>query len=433
MNLQVYGLGYVGTVTAALMADFGHQVIGIDTNLSKVEMINEGKSPVSEPGLEEIVKRQVKKENLKAYTKSPGNFDPDVVLICVGTPSMEDGKADDSQVRAVMDDIRNIKGTFRSNVVVLNRSTCTPDTHMWAQQCLMDANMMFTYVVHPEFLREGMALQDFQSPALLLYGSDKEHEFFTDLSKKMYPAIVSDVYVTGLKEASLVKYASNAFHAAKVTFANEIGILAKEIGADSREVLDILVSDTVLNISGAYLKPGMPFGGSCLPKDLIALQDISRANKIDNPMISSLNTSNKIQLDRVAQKVLESKPKVVTFLGISFKENTDDLRESPFLALAVKLKEQEVQVRIYDPGVDPALFIGANLSAMIESIPELSQIMYKDLNKALEDVDVIVLGHKNLSESLTSSAIKISTKVFDLVGVSKKASSNFENLEGLYW
>ena len=433
MNLQVYGLGYVGTVTAALMADFGHQVIGIDSNLSKVEIINSGESPVSEPGLGEIVKRQVTKGNLKAYTKAPYNFDPDVVLICVGTPSIGDGKVDDSQVRSVIEDIRNIKGTSISNAVVLNRSTCTPDTHIWAQQYLMDNNMLFTYEVHPEFLREGMALKDFQSPALLLYGSDEEHKFFTELSKRLYPTIKSDIYVTGIKEASLAKYASNAFHAAKVTFANEIGTLAKEIGADSRNVLDILVSDNVLNISGAYLKPGMPFGGSCLPKDLIALQGISRANQIDSPMISSLNESNKIQLDRVAKRVLESKPKVVTFLGISFKENTDDLRESPLLALAVKLKEQGVQVKIYDPGVDPGLFIGANLAAMIESIPELSQVMCQDVNTALADVDVIILGHKNLSESVTLSDIKISTKVFDLVGVSKKVSSNLENLEGLYW
>ena len=433
MNIQVYGLGYVGTVTAALMADFGHQVIGIDNNLSKVETINSGKSPVSEPGLEEIVKRQVTKGSLKAYIEPPNNFEPDVVFICVGTPSMKDGMVDDSQVRAVMEDIREIKGTLPSSLVVLNRSTCTPDTHIWAQQYLMDSNVLFTYVVHPEFLREGMALQDFHSPALLLYGSEKGDKFFTELTKMLYPTIISEIYVTGIKEASLAKYASNAFHAAKVTFANEIGTLAKEIGADSRNVLDILVSDTVLNISGAYLKPGMPFGGSCLPKDLKALQGISRTNQIDNPMISSLNESNKIQLDRVAKRVLESKPKVVTFLGISFKENTDDLRESPLLALAVKLKEQGIQVKIYDPGIDPALFIGANLSAMIESIPELSQIMYQDLNAVLEDVDVIVLGHKNLSESVTSSDIKISTKVFDLVGVSEKASSNFENLEGLYW
>ena len=249
----------------------------------------------------------------------------------------------------------------------------------------------------------------------------------------LYPTIDSDIYVTGIREASLAKYASNAFHAAKVTFANEIGILAKEIGADSRNVLDILVSDTVLNISGAYLKPGMPFGGSCLPKDLIALQGISRANQIDSLMISSLNESNKIQLDRVAKRVLESKPKVVTFLGISFKEYTDDLRESPLLALAVKLKEQGVQVKIYDPGVDPTLFIGANLLAMNEYLQELSQVMYPDLDKALENVDVVVLGHKNLSESIISSGIRISTKVFDLVGVSKKTSSYFENLEGLYW
>ncbi len=433
MNIQVYGLGYVGTVTAALMADFGHQVIGIDNNLSKVDTINSGKSPVSEPGLEEIFKRKVTKGSLKACIEPPINFEPDVVLICVGTPSMKDGEVDDSQVKAVMKDIREIKGTLPSSLVVLNRSTCTPDTHIWAQQYLMESNVLFTYVVHPEFLREGMALQDFHSPALLLYGSEREDKFFNELSKMLYPTINSDIYVTGIKEASLAKYASNAFHAAKVTFANEIGTLAKEIGADSRNVLDILVSDTVLNISGAYLKPGMPFGGSCLPKDLIALQGISRANQIDNPMISSLNESNKIQLDRVAKRVLESKPKVVTFLGISFKENTDDIRESPLLALAVKLKEQGVQVKIYDPGVDPTLFIGANLSAMIESLPELSQVMYSDLDKALEDVDVIVLGHKNLSESMKSSGIRISAKVFDLVGVSKKTSLYFENLEGLYW
>ena len=168
MNIQVYGLGYVGTVTAALMADFGHQVIGIDNNLSKVETINSGKSPVSEPGLEEIVKRQVTKGSLKAYIEPPNNFEPDVVLICVGTPSMKDGKVDDSQVRAVMEDIREIKGTLPSSLVVLNRSTCTPDTHIWAQRYLMASNVLFTYVVHPEFLREGMALHDFHSPALLL-------------------------------------------------------------------------------------------------------------------------------------------------------------------------------------------------------------------------------------------------------------------------
>ncbi len=435
MKILVYGLGYVGAVTSAMLAKEGHTVLGVDNNRAKVDLINNGESPVNEPYLRSVIKEQVLSGRLTASNNTKTTDDLDAVFICVGTPSNDDGGMDDSQVRNVIAEITDLRQQINSNLAVFNRSTCLPSTHMWAVTNLKKRFLgQVEYFVHPEFLREGSALSDFKSPPLILYGSEEEvNTDLAEISKLLYPGVTSPVHVVGIKEAAVAKYASNAFHAVKVTFANEIGSISKSVGADARSILEILCCDTTLNISEAYLKPGMPYGGSCLPKDVSALVGLATGLGTTAQMLGTLNESNDNQISSICERLLAEKPESIGFLGISFKQGTDDLRGSPFVRIARCLIDKGVKVSIYDKDVDLERFTGANLTFLNSLIPELNEITFSRASEVIDNCEIVLLAHRNALHDLKLTPPKPNVKIFDLVGLSNDELSGFGDVEGLYW
>ncbi|MEC8891323.1 MAG: nucleotide sugar dehydrogenase [Chloroflexota bacterium] len=434
MKIALYGLGYVGSVTAAMLAKAGHAVTGIDTNSLKVDLINKGESPVNEPCLADLIRDQVMQGRLTAIKRDENSCNSDVIFICVGTPSRGDGALDDSQVRRVVEEIVANRSKSDDPLTILNRSTCLPDTHLWANRIFRENSDLNTnYVVHPEFLREGSALSDFQSPPLLLFGTDDKNLDLESLSKELYPNNCMPVHKVGIVEASVAKYASNAFHAMKVTFANEIGSICNIVGADARSVMEILCEDNVLNISRAYLRPGMPYGGSCLPKDVKALVNFAIKAKITPKMLNSLDLSNEQQVQSLCDRVLAKNPTSVALLGISFKEGTDDLRGSPLVIIARRLIDEGVNVRVYDPNIHTEKFTGANLALLYSLIPELQHMSSDNLPEAISGSDIVILAHRNLLPKLREQGTTSGSLIIDLVGICEDDMRLLGDVEGLYW
>ena len=434
MKIVLYGLGYVGSVTAAMLAKAGHAVTGIDTNSLKVDLINKGESPVNEPCLAELIRDQVIQGRLTAIKRDENSCNSDVIFICVGTPSRRDGALDDSQVRRVVEEIVANRSKSDDPLTIFNRSTCLPDTHLWANRIFKEnSDLNANYVVHPEFLREGSALSDFQSPPLLLFGTDDKTLDLESLSKEFYPNNSLPVHKVGIVEASVAKYASNAFHAMKVTFANEIGSICNIVGADARSVMEILCEDNVLNISRAYLRPGMPYGGSCLPKDVKALVNFAIKAKITPKMLNSLDLSNEQQVQSLCDRVLAKNPTSVALLGISFKEGTDDLRGSPLVIIARRLIDEGVNVRVYDPNIHTEKFTGANLALLYSLIPELQHMSSDNLPEAISGSDIVILGHRNLLPKLREQGTTSGSLIIDLVGICEDDMRLLGDVEGLYW
>ena len=434
MRIALYGLGYVGSVTAAMLAKAGHAVTGIDINPVKVDLINKGESPVNEPYLAELIRDQVIHGRLTAIKRDGNGCNSDAIFICVGTPSRNDGALDDSQVRQVVEEILANRSKSDDPLIVFNRSTCLPETHLWANRVFKDnSDLNANYVVHPEFLREGSALSDFQSPPLLLFGTEDKTLDLESLSKEFYPNTCLPIHNVGIVEASIAKYASNAFHAAKITFANEIGSICNIVGADARSVMEILCADNVLNISQAYLRPGMPYGGSCLPKDVKALVNFATKAKTNPEMLNSLDLSNDQQVQSLCSRILAKNPTSVAFLGISFKEGTDDLRGSPLVVIARTLIDEGVNVQVYDPNIHIEKFTGVNLAFLLSMIPELQHMSLDNLPEAISGSEIVILGHRNLLPELREHGTRRSSVIIDLVGICEDDIRLLGDVEGLYW
>jgi len=398
MNVSVFGLGYVGSVSAASFAADGHTVVGVDVNPDKVASLNEGRSPIVEKGLDELIRDNAANGRLRATTSTKDAIDAtDLSLICVGTPSRRNGSLDLSYLARVCEQIGQALANKPGYHVVVVRSTVLPGTtHEVVIPALERTSGKkygtgFGVAVNPEFLREGTAIQDFRQPPMTLVG----HNYKSDAqpTEALYGKVEAPLVNTSIRTAEMIKYASNTWHALKVCFANEVGNLCKRLDIDSHEVMDIFCRDEKLNLSSYYMKPGFAFGGSCLPKDVRAMQYRAREMDLEMPVIQSILGSNELQIKHAIDMVVETGKKRVGLLGFSFKAGTDDLRESPIVILAEALLGKGYSLRIYDRNVSIARLVGANKEYINKQIPHLSSLLGESIDEVIEKSEVIVVGN----------------------------------------
>jgi GDP-mannose 6-dehydrogenase len=399
-RVAVFGLGYVGSVTAAALARDGHEVVGVDVSAPKIDALRAGRCPVLEPGVEELIRAAVADGRLRA-TDDPaeGLSGAEISLICVGTPSRADGSLDLSYVRQVAAQIGSKLSLAAPEHRVVVRSTVLPgstrrevipEVERAAGRAAGDG---WDVAVNPEFLREGSSLADYDRPPRILVGEREPGSGAAVL--ELYAGIGAPRFSVPLEVAEAVKYTDNAFHALKVTFANEVARVWARHGADPARVMEIVASDTKQNLSPLYLRPGFAFGGSCLPKDLRALLFAAHADAIPVPMLDGVLPSNEQQVRRGAEAVLASGRRRVALLGLAFKSRTDDLRESPLVELAKRLIGEGVELSIHDPGVLLGRLHGSNRAFLEERLPHISRLLKEDLEQAVADAEVVVVGHRD--------------------------------------
>jgi GDP-mannose 6-dehydrogenase len=418
MNVSVFGLGYVGCVTSACLARAGHRVIGVDVNRDKVEIVNAGASPIVEPGLGELLAEMVAAGRLRATASTDDAVaSTDLALICVGTPGRGNGQLDTSAVERVGEEIGRALRTRPRYTVVL-RSTVLPGT---VEQCLVPAlgrgagravDGWLDIAVNPEFMREGSSLRDFAHPPLTLVGAEDER--VADQLRELYASVDAPFVRTSLRSAEMAKYVSNAFHALKICFANEIGDLCAALGADAHEVMRVFLMDRKLNVSEAYLRPGFAFGGSCLPKDVRALLYAGRSVDQSPALLSAILPANDAQIRRGIEAVLETRRRRVGVVGLAFKAGTDDLRESPMVALVETLIGKGCDVRILDASVAIARLVGANRRFIEEEIPHISALMCGDVKALVDHADVLVIGDAGELASRVLAAARPDQDIIDL-------------------
>ncbi|HEV2765208.1 MAG TPA: UDP-glucose/GDP-mannose dehydrogenase family protein, partial [Pyrinomonadaceae bacterium] len=427
----------VGCVSAACFAREGHEVVGVDVNPLKVEIINSGRSPIVEAGINELIGEMVGAGRLRATTDTAEAVRAsEVSLVCVGTPSNPNGSLNLTYVKRVCQQIGEALEAKRERHTVVVRSTMLPGTVEGVIVPALEvysgkkAGKDFGVAVTPEFLREGTSLKDFYSPPFTLVGADDED--VGAALRRLYKGVDAPLLVTSVKAAEMVKYACNCFHALKVGFANEIGNVCKALGIDSHEVMDVFCQDTKLNLSPYYLKPGFAFGGSCLPKDLRAVTYKAKELDVEVPLLQAILPSNQMQVARAVEMVLRARSRRVGVLGMSFKAGTDDLRESPIVALIETLIGKGMQVAIYDRDVSLARLFGANKEYIEREIPHISQLMRSSLDEVLACSDTIVVGNRSEEFRAAESSLREGQTVIDLVRVFGGRVSG-GNYQGICW
>ena len=400
MRVAVIGLGYVGTVTAACLAANGHDVWGVDVDRAKVDEINAGHSPVAEPGLHEIVAQAVAAGSLHATTSCPQALDQaDISLVCVGTPSTAHGATDLSHIEHAVKDItsglRHGRAPASGCHVVVIRSTVPPGTVQDVvapalASALSGTPLATAVAMCPEFLREGTGVADFYAPPFIVAGTADPAA--AEALTALFSFLPEPVQIVDVRTAEALKYACNAFHATKVSFANELSRLFRLLGADSRAVMSLFCQDSVLNISPSYLRPGFAFGGSCLPKDLRSLLHLGRLNGADMPLLAGTLATNELVIKDVVDRVVASSARRVALIGLSFKMDTDDLRESPNVEVAERLIGKGFDVLIYDQVVNPGELVGANLRHVNAKLPHLRRLLTHSPAEALDGADIAVVS-----------------------------------------
>lgn len=439
MRVAVFGLGYVGAVTAAGLASRGHSVRGVDVDAAKVAMINGGRSPVAEPGLDGLVTTAVAAGRLTATTEPRVALDQaDVSLICVGTPSNHHGGTDLSHVERCLDDIgagfsvaRPPTSGFHAVVV---RSTVPPGTVDAVvtprARAMSGPGLAVGTAMCPEFLREGTGIADFFAPSLLVVGT--RDAGVGDVMSTLFGFLELPVDVVDTRTAEALKYACNAFHATKVSFANEMGRVLRTVGVDSREVMSLLVKDDTLNISPAYLRPGFAYGGSCLPKDMRSLIDLARRHSTDAPLLSGTVATNDLMIREVVDRIVMLQPRTVALLGLSFKSDTDDLRESPSLELAERLVGKGFDLRVYDPVVNPHLLVGSNKRHLETRLPHVGRLLCRTAGEALEGADLAVVSTTDPS-AVAALLAQSPSRILDLSGRLGTEVEALPGYEGVGW
>jgi GDP-mannose 6-dehydrogenase len=421
MNVAVMGLGYVGTVTATCLADAGHRVIGIDVASQKVEMLNDGLSPVIEPRVTETLRRVRDAGKLTASTNvAEALADCDLCIICVGTPSATSGAVDTSALEVVIGQLGHHIGPARDRpVTVVLRSTVLPGT---TRQIVLvglesksgaPAGGAFEVLFHPEFLREGHAVEDYYNPSRIVIGERVPGA--AEPLLRLYDGFTAPIYRTSLELAEMAKYCDNAFHALKIAFANEVGRLAQAHGVDSQALMEVFCADRRLNLSSAYLKPGFAFGGSCLPKDLRALVRAARQKDVATPVLAAVLPSNEVEIERARDYILASGCREIGLWGLAFKPGTDDLRESPFVRLAELLTGKGLSLRIYDPAVQLTRIVGKNRAFIDSKLPHLASLMVHGAEE-LEAASLIVLAHA-VERNRIERWLALERQVLDLTGM----------------
>jgi GDP-mannose 6-dehydrogenase len=397
-QIAVLGLGYVGCVTAACFASLGHRVMGIDRDQHKVDNVLAGRAPFYEPGLEDLVRENVARGRLSASSSADGIANAAVVMVCVGTPSEKNGNLGLAQLRRAMEEIAaQISGRSEPLIVAI-RSTVFPGTSQEVVLPALAGHEQVSVVSNPEFLREGSAVQDFMEPSLLVVGGDEPAA--VRQVADLYAPLGVRACLVSLGAAEMIKYACNAFHAVKISFANEVGALSERVGIDAQEVMSTLCQDVKLNISPAYLKPGFAFGGSCLPKDLRALNYRAHALDLKLPLLASTLPSNEHHLRRAVDAVMDLQARRIGVIGLAFKENTDDLRESPIVTLLEQLIGKGRDVRVFDPHIRMDAIYGSNRNFILESIPHISRLLAGRLDDVLKWADHLVLAQKQSDETM---------------------------------
>ena len=437
MKISIFGMGYVGAVSAGCLSRLGHQVVGVDPAQPKVDFINDGRSPVIENELEEIISSAVQGERLRATTDAHEAIaDSDISLICVGTPSEPNGSLGLGYIRRVCEEIGFLLKDKPSFHVVVIRSTILPGTIRGVVVPILEQTSGkklgegFGVASNPEFLREGTAVEDFFDPPMTVIGASCERT--ASLLEDIYSSIDAKVFKTAVETAELVKYACNTWHAVKVSFANEIGNISQELGIDGHEVMDVFCHDTKLNLSKYYMKPGFAFGGSCLPKDVRALCYKSKMLDLESPLINSVMASNERQIERAFKMVSGLPGRRIGVLGISFKAGTDDLRESPIVELTERLLGKGYEVKIFDRNVRLASLVGANKEYILNRIPHLARLLVPSLEEVFEHADTIVIGNSDVKDTEFFPLVREEQHLVDLVRVTRPGRVP-KHYQGICW
>ncbi len=437
MKISIFGLGYVGAVSAGCLARDGHEVIGVDPTPTKVALINEGKTPVIEPQVDDIIASAVREGRLRATNEAEEAIQhSDLSFICVGTPSQLNGSLDLKYVRHVCEEIGRMLWDKTSYHVVAVRSTMLPGSMRNVVIPTLEAGSGKTageelgVCVNPEFLREGSAIHDFYNPPKTVIGEIDQRS--GDVLAQLYEDVKAPLIRTDLKTAEMVKYTDNVWHALKVSFANEIGNVCKQLGIDGHRIMEIFCQDTKLNLSPYYLKPGFAFGGSCLPKDLRALTYKARSLDLDLPVLNAIALSNERQLERGIRMILDKGHKRVGVLGFSFKAGTDDLRESPVVEVVERMLGKGFDIKIYDRNVSLAKLVGANREFLLNSIPHISSLLEDNIEDVIEHADTLILGNNDPEFVKFAHDIPQGKRCVDLVRIADDLP-NESWYEGIAW
>ena len=437
MRIAVFGLGYVGTVSAACLARDGHVVFGVDPNTTKVDLVNQGIPPLIEAGVDRLIAEGVASGRIIATSECKrAVLNSDLAIVAVGTPSQPNGDIDLSHVRRVMEEIGACLGVRDGFYVVSLRSTVLPGTTARTVIPALEtasgkrAGFDFGVCANPEFLREGSALSDYDHPPKTVVGADDARS--RELVASLYAAVPAPLIATDVFTAEMLKYVDNSWHALKVGFANEIGRICKALGLDGREVMEHFRADTKLNISSAYLRPGQAIGGSCLPKDVRALRHQARALDLEVPILEAILRSNDRHIDQAVEMIVGAGGHRIGVLGLAFKGGTDDVRESPMITIVERLIGKGYEVRIHDPVVSLAALVGANREFLLHQIPHVSALLVPDLDTIVEHADTIVIGTDHDSFPAVFEKRKPGQVIIDLVWAAR-ATEGLQAYDGICW
>jgi GDP-mannose 6-dehydrogenase len=434
MKISVFGLGYVGTVCSASLADRGHEVVGVEKSKIKVSLIQSGRSPIVEPDIDELVRRNTAAGRLTATVNANDAVRrTDMSIVCVGTPSQSNGSPDLTAIEAVSKEIGHAISAKTTPHYTVVRSTVLPGTMRNLVTPLLteaSGNAPFNVAFNPEFLREGSAVADFNRPAKTIVGAANKETAAAVMS--LYEHLPGRKIVTELETAELLKYVDNAWHALKVAFGNEVGVLAKTLGVNSQEVMDIFLSDKKLNVSAAYLRPGFAFGGSCLPKDMRAITHLCRKLDLSLPVLNHVLESNQVLIERGVDWILGQSHKRIAFLGISFKSGTDDVRESPFVEIVERLVGKGRAIRIFDSNVQLDRLVGTNKEYLVRELPHIAELMVADVADAVGWAETIVVTTNDPVYATAIAAARSDQIVLDFARLSFTCSGDAKVL-GFLW
>jgi GDP-mannose 6-dehydrogenase len=436
MRISIFGMGYVGVVSGACLLRDGHGVVGVDPIAAKVADLANGRCPIQEPGVVELLSEGHRAGRLKATTDPAEALrESEMAWICVGTPSDDDGGVSLSSVENVVRQIGQVLGRTKDRPLIVLRSTCLPGTTtdrvipILEKESGLKVGEDIHVVFHPEFLREGTAVEDFDNPPKIVIG--EAHPGASNPLLKIYEKYEAPRFRLELGEAEMVKYCDNLLHALKITFANEVAAVAKSAGIDARRVAEVYCADTKLNISPRYLRPGFAFGGSCLPKDLRAILRFASLKSLQLPMLQSVLESNAIQINDLVRRVLKYRPDTVGMVGLAFKPNTDDMRESAYVRVAKALVGEGIRLRIYDPLVHPERLIGSNKEQVQKVLRHLENLLVaspEDLSAA----ELIIVNHPAVDAACVHRWLNAGIRVLDLADI-KGVDRHTDGYEGIYW
>jgi GDP-mannose 6-dehydrogenase len=437
LRISIFGMGYVGTVSAGCLAQDGHEVIGVDPVRTKVDLINAGRSPIVEEDIGQMIAAAVQARQLRATSDANEAIQQtELSFVCVGTPSQANGNLDLTYIRRVCEMIGDALKNKPSRHTVVIRSTILPGTMhqivipILEERSKMKAGVDFGVCNNPEFLREGSAVKDFNSPPKTVIGElDRTSG---DILAALYAKLEAPFIRTDLETAEMVKYVDNSWHALKIGFANEIGNLCKTCSIDAHKVMRIFCQDNKLNISPAYLTPGFAFGGSCLPKDLRAIAYKAKMNDLVLPIMSAILPSNELQVAKGLQLIMEKGHKRIGVLGFSFKAGTDDLRESPMIEVIERLIGKGYDLRIFDKNVNLASLVGANRDFILNRIPHISKLMVNGIDAILEHAQTVVIGNKDPEFEAVLDRLHDGQYLVDFIRIANRRSGNGK-YDGICW